>query len=225
MMKNFKKIFAIVFVAVTIVFGVLVMINERDIFESLKLLGEQDELSRGVGILAVIILTVDILLIALPAFGFVLVLLDKFDPFKAIVDCALVVLAKFLISIFAFMLLMMVWKAPADVWKEYFFNKESLAIIPLIVFVAAVVLLMIAKVSSLEGTLTRAVLATAGSALALFGLIFYFILGDGQSVVLGTMGKDPDALTVFGIILGIALFGGIVAYSFLPQTREFKKAE
>ena len=224
-MKNFKKIFAIVFAAVTVVFGVLVMINERDIFDSLKLLSEQDELSRGVGILAVIILTVDILLIALPAFGFVLVLLDKFDPFKAIVDCALVVLAKFLISIFAFMLLMMVWKAPAEVWKEYFFNKESLAIIPLIVFFAAIVFLMIAKASNFEGTLMRAVLATIGSGLAVFGLIFYFVLGDGQSVVLGTMGKDPDALTVFGIILGVGLFGGIVAYSFLPQTREFKKAE
>ena len=221
-MKVFKKIFAIVFVAVTIIFGVLVMIKDRDVFESLKLLGEQDELLRGVGILAVIILTVDILLIALPVFGFALVLLDKFDPFKAIVDCALVVLAKFLISIFAFMLLMMVWKAPAEIWKEYFFNKESLAIIPLIVFVAAVVLLMIAKVSNLEGTLNRAILAAAGSALALFGLIFYFVLGDGQSVVLGTMGKDPDALTVFGIILGIALFGGIAVYSFITTN---KKAE
>ena len=224
-MKNFKKLFAIVFVLVTIVFGVLVMINDRDTFPYIKYIADADELVRGTGILALIILVVDILLIVLPVFGFVLVLLDKFDPFKAIVDSALVVLLYFLIRIFAFMLLMMVWQAPADVWREYFFNKESLAIIPLVVFFTAIVLLMIAKASNFEGTLLRAILATIGSALAVFGLVFYFILGDGSSVVLGTMGKDPDALTIFGIVLGIALYGGIVAYSFLPQTREFGKSE
>ena len=224
-MKNFKKLFAIVFVVVTIVFGVLVMINDRDVFESLKLVAEQDELTRGIGILAIIVLVIDILLIALPVFGFVLVLTDKLDPYKAITDCALVVLAKFVLTIFAFMLLMMVWSAPAEVWNEYLFGKDCLAIIPLIVFVVAFALLMVAKVSSLQGTLTRAVLGTIGAALAVFGLVFYFILGGGESMILGTMGSDPDFLTIFGLVVGIACFGGLVAYSYLPQTREFGESK
>lgn len=223
-MKNFKKLFAIIFTVAVVVFGVLVMINERDLFQSFKNINWEDELDRGIGILAIIILVVDIFLIALPAMAFVLVLLDKFDPFKAIVDSALVVLAKFLITIFAFMLLMIVWKAPADVWKEYMFGKDSMAIIPLIVFFAAIVFLMIAKVSNFEGTLIRAVLASIGAGLAIFGLVFYFILGKG-GMAIGGMGKDPDWLTIMGLVVGIACFGGIIAYSFLPQTREFKTEE
>lgn len=219
-MKNFKKLFAIIFTVAVVVFGVLVMINEREIFQAFKNINWEDELDRGIGILAIIILVVDIFLIALPFFGFILVLLDKFDPFKAIVDSALVVLAKFLLTIFAFMLLMMVWKAPADVWKAYMFEKDSMAIVPLIIFFAALVFLMLAKFSNFEGTLTRAVLATIGSGLAIFGLVFYFILGKGGTAI-GGMGKDPDWLTVMGLVVGIACFGGIIAYSYLPQTREF----
>ena len=151
-------------------------------------------------------------------------LTSKLDPFKAIVDSALVVLAKFLLTIFALMLLMAVWKAPGDVWKDYFFGKDSLAIIPAIVFVLAFAFLMIAKFSNFEGTLIRAVLATIGAGLAIFGLVFYFILGKG-GMALGEMGKDPDWLTIFGVVVGIACFGGIVVYSFLPQTREFGKEE
>lgn len=223
-MNNFKKIFAIIFTVAVVVFGVLVMINERDLFQSLKEVKWDDELERGIGILAIIIIVVDIFLIALPAFGFVLVLTDKLDPFKAIVDSALVVLAKFLLTIFAFMLLMMVWKAPADVWKEYFFSKESLAIIPLIVFFAAIVFLMIGKFSNFEGTLIRAVLSSIGAGLAIFGLVFYFILGKG-GMAIGEMGKEPDWLTIMGLVVGIACFAGIVVYSFLPQTREFGNQE
>lgn len=222
-MKNFKKLFAIIFTVAVVVFGVLVMINERDIFQAFDGLNWKDEFGRGIGILAIIVLTVDILLIALPTIAFILVLTDKFDPFKAIVDSALVVLAKFLITIFAFMLLMIVWKAPADVWKSYFFDKDSLAIIPLIVFFAAFLFLMIAKVSNFEGTLTRAVLATIGAGLAVFGLVFYFVCGTNTAI--GSMGKDPDFLTIFGLIVGIACFAGIVIYSYLPQTREFKTQE
>ena len=219
-MKNFKKIFAIIFTVAVVVFGVLVMINERDIFQSLKEVNWNDELERGIGILAIIIIVVDVFLIALPAIAFILVLTDKLDPFKAIVDSALVVLAKFLLTIFAFMLLMMVWKAPADVWKEYFFAKDSLAIIPLIVFFAAIVFLMVGKFSNFEGTLVRAVLSSIGAGLAIFGLVFYFILGKG-GMAIGGMGKDPDWLTIMGLVVGIACFGGVIAYSFLPQTREF----
>ena len=219
-MDNFKKIFAIIFTVAVVVFGVLVMINERDIFQAFKEINWQDELDRGIGILAIIILVVDILLIALPAICFVLVLTENTDPFKAIVNCALVVLAKFLLTIFAIMLLLMVWKAPADVWKSYMFEKDSMAIIPLIVFFVAIVLLFVAKFSNFQGSLIRAVLATIGAGLAIFGLVFYFILGKGGTAI-GGMGKDPDWLTIVGLVIGIACFGGVIAYSYLPQTREF----
>ena len=215
-MKNFKKIFAIVFAAVTLVFAVLVTISERESFEYLKLLGDTDEFNRGLGILALIVLISDILLILFSAAGLVLVLFDKLVPFKAIVSCAVVVLVKFLISIFAYMLLMAVWKAPAEVWKDYFFGKDSLAIIPLIIFVVAVAVLLIATANQFEGTLIRAVLTTIGAGLAIFGLCFYFI---------PSMGDKPDWLVVFGLVVALALQAGAIVYSYLPQTREFKAEE
>lgn len=219
-MKSFKQLFAIIFAVATVVFGILVMIGDRDVFESLKLVSEQDDFSRGIGILAIIVLTVDVLLIALPFFGLILVALGKFDPFKAITDCALVVLGKFLISIFAFMLLMMVWKAPAETWKAYLFDKDSLAIIPLLVFFFAFVFVMIAKASNLQGTLARTVFTCLGSGLAIFGLIFYYVLGNGSALI--GSNTNPDALDIFGLVLGIGCFAGLVAYCFLPQTRESK---
>ena len=227
-MKDFKKLFAIIFTIAVVVFGVLVMIQERDIFSMLKDLSFEGDINRAASILVILILVTDIFLIALPAFGFVLVLTDKFDPFKAIVDCALVVLAKFMISIFGFVLLLLFASSNGEeagmLLKEFMFNKEVLGIIPTIVFVAAFVFLMVAKASNLQGTLARAVLATIGAGLAIFGLVFYFI-GGGANSFFGGMGKDPDFLTIFGLVVGIACFGGLVAYSYLPQTREFGESK
>lgn len=220
-MQNFKKIFALIFILVTVAFGVMVMVEERDII-SLIFQGKltfENTYDRGISILALIIFVVDVLLILLPGIGFVLLWSDKYDPFKAMVNCGIVVLAKFLISIFAFMLLMMVWEAPADVWNAYMFDKESLAIIPLLVFAVALVCLFVSKVSNLEGTLLRAILATIGSGLAVFGLVFYFILGNGGALIGSS--TDPDFFTIFGLVVGIASFGGIIAFSFLPKTRDF----
>ena len=219
-MKGFKQIFAVIFAVATVVFGVLVMIGDRDVFESLKLVSAQDDLERGIGILAIIVLSVDVLLIALPFFGLVLVALGKFDPFKAITDCALVVLGKFLISIFAFMLLMSVWKAPAETWNAYLFGKDSLAIIPLLVFFFAFVFVMIAKASNLQGTIARTIFACLGSGLAVFGLIFYYVLGNGSALI--GSNPNPDALDIFGLVLGIACYAGLVVYCFLPQAKESK---
>ena len=222
-MKNFKKIFAVIFTLAVVAFGIIVMIDERDMFAQLKEL-KFDETNWKVSLMYLIILFVDIMLIALPAIAFVLVMTDKFDPFKAIVDCALVTLAYFLLRIFVGVIILAILNATPENWKEYFFGSDSLAIIPLIVFVGAFAFLMIAKFSNFEGTITRAILGTIGAALAIFGLVFYFILG-GAKNILGDMGKDPDWITITGLVIGISCFAGIIVYSFLPQTREFGKEE
>ena len=222
-MKDFKKLFAIIFTLAVIAFGVIVMIDERDSFSQLKDL-KFDEQNWKISLFILIILFVDIALIVLPAACFVLVLFDKFDPFKAIVDCAIVTLAYFLLRIFVGVILLAILEAPAESWKAYFFDADSLAIIPLIVFAASLVFLMFAKASNYEGTLTRAIFATIGAGLAIFGLVFYFVCGAAKNI-LGDMGKDPDWVTIVGLVVGISCFGGIVLYSYLPQTREFKKAE
>ena len=218
-MKNFKQIFAIVFTLAVVAFGIIVMIDGRD---GLAQLGQLkfDAENWKLSMFVLIIFFVDVMLIALPAIAFVLVLTNKLDPFKAIVDCAIVTLAYFLLRIFVGIILLGVLEAPAEVWKEYFFGKDSLAIIPSIVFIAALAFLFIGKASDYEGTLVRAVLSSIGAALATFGLVFYFILG-GAKNILGDMGKNPDWITITGLVIGIACFAGIIVYSFLPQTREF----
>ena len=61
-MSNFKKIFAIIFTVAVVVFGVLVMINERDLFQSLKEVFKTDEIDRGIGIVFNIIIIVHIII-------------------------------------------------------------------------------------------------------------------------------------------------------------------
>ena len=219
-MKSLKQLFAVIFTLAVVAFGIIVMIDERDTISQLGQL-KFDEQNWKISLFVLIIFLVDVMLIALPAIGFVLVLTGNFDPFKAIVDSAIVTLAYFLLRIFIGIIILGILDAPAESWKLYFFDSESLAIIPLIVFAASLAFLMIAKSSNYEGTLVRAVLATVGAGLAVFGLVFYFICG-GAKNILGDMGKDPDWVTIVGLVIGIACFGGIVVYSYLPQTREFK---
>lgn len=219
-MKSFKQLFAIIFTLAVVTFGVLVMIDERELFSSLSQL-KFDATNWKLSLFVLIILLVDIMLIVLPFIAFVLVLTGKFDPFKAIVDCALVTLAYFLLRIFVGVILLGLLEATPEQWNAYFFGQDSLAIIPLAVFTAAVIFLFIAKSSDMQGKLARAVLATIGSGLAVFGLVFYFICG-GAKGILGGMSSAPDWITIMGLVIGIACFGGIVVYSFLPQTREFE---
>ena len=219
-MKNFKQLFAIIFTLAVVAFGVIVMIDERELISGLANL-KFDEANWKISLFALIIFFVDVMLIALPAIGFVLVLTGKFDPFKAIVDCAIVVLAYFLLRIFVGVILLGIFEATPEQWNAYFFGPDSLAIIPLIVFAAALAFLFIAKASDMQGKLARAVLATVGSGLAVFGLVFYFICG-GAKGILGGMSSSPTWITIMGLVVGIACFGGVVAYSFLPQIREFE---
>ena len=226
-MKNFKKLFATIFCLATIVFGALVLFGhiKAELFKDFASLKSDDPAIRNVAIVLLAYLVTDILIIALPIIALVLLLTDKFDPFKAITDSALVILIKFL---FDMMLLVIIFSAAGIQidWKEYFFGKDSMAFIPLLVFTAAIVVLFIAKFSNLEGTLARAVFATIGSGLAIFGLVFYFILGKGGDVFI-TMNSSlapnwtPSWVTIMGLVVGIACFAGLVVYSYLPQTREF----
>lgn len=219
-MKNFKKLFAMVFTAAVVVFGVLIMIDERDFVSSVFTgqLSFADETETGISILAIIILVIDILLIALPTLGFFLSLAGVMEPYKAIVAASLVVLSKFLITIFAFMLLMIVWQAPADVWTAYLFATDSLVIIPLVVFFISFLFLIVSTAKRWDGTLIRGTLATIGAGLAIFGLVFYFIF-NGSDALIG-ISSTPDFLTIFGLVVGIACFSGVIIYSYLPKTRE-----
>ena len=222
-MKGFKQIFAVVFTLAVVVFGILVIINEWSVFEGLKQLSFASWDEAKVSLIYLLFVFIDVLLVALPLVGFFLVLTGKYDPFKAIVNCALIVLGKFLITIITLILLIAASGIAFD-WNALFFGKDNLLIIPTLVFAGAAILLMFAKASNFQGSVARAVLATIGSGLAIFGLVFYFT-GDSFTNVVGGSTIDSNVLTIIGLIVGISCFAGIVLYSFLPQTRDFNKAE
>ena len=223
-MKSFKQLFAIVFTLAVVTFGVLVMIDERDMFSIMSQLSFEGEAQAKVTIAYILLIAVDVLLIALPVLGFVLVLTGKYDPFKAMVSCSLIVLAKFLMSIVAVLLILSAAFGDAINWNEVFFGKDTMLIIPTLVFGLAIILLVAAKATNFEGTIARAVLATIGSGLGIFGLVYYFALGGGTGGIING-GTDASWLGILGLSIGIACFAGIVVYCFLPQTRDFKKAE
>ena len=223
-MKNFKQLFAIIFAAAVVVFGVLVTIDERELFSAMSELSFDGWPAAKVTIAWILMIGADVALIALPALGFVLVLLNKYDPFKVIANCALVMLCKFLVSIISVLLILSAAFGDYIDWNEVFFGKDSLLIIPTLVFGVALIFVIFAKASNFEGTLARAVLSTIGSGLAIFGLVYYFGIGGGTGGILNG-GSDASWLGIMGLVIGIACFAGVVAYSFLPQTREFKKAE
>lgn len=224
-MKSFKQLFAIIFTLAVVTFGVLVVIEEKDLFSGMSQLSFDGWAAAKVTIIWILLVLADVSLIALPALGFVLVLTGKYDPFKAIVNCAIVMLIKFVISVVCSLVLISAFQDYGVVidWKEVFFGKESMLIIPLSVFALALVTVTLSKFSNFEGSLVRAVLATVGSGLAIFGLVYYFGIGAGSGGILSPENKS-NWLDIMGLIIGIACFGGIVAYSFLPQTREFKKS-
>lgn len=225
-MKSFKQIFAIIFTIAVVVFGVLVVIEEKDLFSSMSQLSFDGWAAAKITIIWILLVLADVSLIALPVLGFILVLTGKYDPYKAIVNCAIVMLIKFVISVVVSLVLISAFQDYGAVidWKEVFFEKDSMLIIPLSVFGLALITVTISKFSNFEGSLVRAVLATIGSGLAIFGLVYYFGVGAGSGGILNS-GDKSNWLDIMGLIIGIACFAGIVVYSFLPQTREFKKAE
>ena len=217
-MKNFKKIFAIFFIVATLVFGVLVLIQELETIKYVQYISSSDATEQAKGIVGLILLVSDVLLLLSPIIGIFPVIFNKLVPFKAIVGCAVVVLIKFIIAIFSKLIVFILVGAPAEVYKEYFFGAKDLAIVPSIMFVISLVLLIICTANQYEATLKRVIMSITGAALAVSGLSFYYI---------AKISIDPklDWLKIFGLVVAIALQAGIIIYSTLPQTREYKKVE
>lgn len=209
-MKNLKKIMALVIIGLVIVFGALVMAQEK-VFSNLGEISFADRFTIGMSILYLLNLVIDICLIVIPVINLFFVIFDKKPPYSSMVNCALIVVSKYLFSIFIWMLMMIVWGADGEYWVSYLF-KDNMAIIPLGVFLVGFIFILASGKKSLEGTMGRAIAVSIGSGLTVFGLIFYFV-------------KDAelDKLAIFGlVVIAIALLG-LIVYSFLPQTREYKE--
>ena len=209
-MKDLKKIMALVIIGLVIVFGVLVMVQEK-VFSSLGDLSFADRFSAGLSILYILNLIIDICLVAVPVMYLFFVIFDKQTPYKAMVKCALAVVSKFLFAIFLYMLLMIVWGADGEAWMSYLF-KDELAIIPLCIFLAGFIFILASGRKSLEGTIGRAIAVTIGTGLTLVGLFLYYVKG-----------TDLGGLQVFGLVVIVLALAGLIVYSFLPQTREYKE--
>lgn len=210
-MKNIKKLMGICICAVTLVFGVLVLVEERDYFRLLGSLSFADRASIGGSILVIAYLVIDVLLILYPLVNLFLVAFDKRSggPYKAIANCALIICAKYLFGLLVIVVVKIIAGDDWTSWKEFLF-KPTMAIVPFAIFIGGYIFIMLSSIKSLEGTLRRAVFITIGAGATIFGVIFYKAF-EGMST-----------LGVFGLIAGVVALAGAIVYSFLPQTREYK---
>lgn len=210
-MKNIKKIMGICICAVTLVFGILVLVEEIDYFKLLGSLSFADRASIGGSILVIAYLVIDVLLILYPLVNLFLVAFDKRSggPYKAIANCALIICAKYLFGLLVIVVVKIISGDNWASWKEFLF-KPTMAIVPFAIFIGGYIFIMLSSIKSLEGTLRRAVFITIGAGATIFGVIFYKAF-EGMST-----------LGIFGLIAGVVALGGAIVYSFLPQTREYK---
>lgn len=211
-MKNLKKLMGICICAVTLVFGILVLVEERDYFRLLGSLSFADRVSIGGSILVIAYLVIDVLLILYPLVNLFLVAFDKRSggPYKAIANCALVICAKYLFGLLVIVVVKIISGDDWNSWKELLF-KPTMAIVPFAIFIGGYIFIMLSSIKSLEGTLRRAVFITIGAGATIFGVIFYKAF-EGMST-----------LGIFGLIAGVVALAGAIVYSFLPQTREYSK--
>ena len=210
-MKNIKKLMGICICAVTLVFGILVLVEERDYFRLLGSLSFADRVSIGGSILVIAYLVIDVLLILYPFVNLLLVAFDKRSggPYKAIANCALIICAKYLFGLLVIVVVKIIGGDDWTSWKEFLF-KPTMAIVPFAIFIGGYIFIMLSSIKSLEGTLRRAVFITIGAGATIFGVIFYKAF-EGMST-----------LGIFGLIAGVVALAGAIVYSFLPQTREYK---
>lgn len=209
-MKDLKKIMGVVLTSLAIVFGIFVMIDEYRLFQALGDLSFANRYLAGSSVTVILYLLINVLLLVVPIINLFLVIFDKRLPYKAIVNCAVVIVAKFLFVIFADVIFMLIVGSSGEAWKEYFFG-QGLGIVRVLVFGVGLFFVELSGSKSFEGKITRAILITIGAGLTVFGLIFYY-----------AKGTEMNALQVLGLISALACFGGLVVYSFLPQTREYK---
>ena len=210
-MKNIKKLMGVVLTSLAIVFGVFVMIDQYQLFKALGDLSFADRVNAGASITVILYLVTNVLLLVIPIVNLFLVIFDKRPPYKAIVKCALIIVAKFLFIIFIDVIVMLIVGVPGETWNQYFFGSQSLGIVRVLVFGVGLLLIDISGSKAYEGKMARAILVTIGAGLTVFGLIFYY-----------AKGTEMNALQVLGLISAIACLGGLIVYSFLPQTREYQ---
>ncbi len=210
-MKDIKKFMGLILVSLAIIFGVLVMVDQYKLFESLGSLSFASRPEIGTSITVILYLLTNVLLLVVPIVNLLLLIFNKREPYKAIVKCAIVIVAKFLFIIFIDIIVLMIVGVSGEAWSEYLFGGNSLAIVRVLIFGAGLLLVELSGMKSLEGKMARAVLITVGAGLTIFGLIFYY-----------AKGTEMNALQILGLISAIACLGGLVVYSFLPQTREYK---
>lgn len=211
-MKDLKKVLAFSLCVLTLVFGILVMVEERDNFKALANLSFENRYLAGYSVLVISYLVIDILLIVYPLVHLFLVSFDKKSggPYKAITSCALIIAAKYLFILFAMMVYMLIVGAPWESWKDFLFG-EQMAIVPICIFLGGYIFIKLSSMKHLEGTFQRALFITIGAGATIFGIIFYKAF------------QGMNTLGVFGLIVGILCLSGAILYSFLPQTREYSK--
>lgn len=205
--KDFKKLYAAIFAVAAIIFGVLVSINEKSLFD-FTVLEWGDKAARANSIVTILWVVLDIAIIVVPLVELLLLATKPgHSPFRVIRMAAEVVLAKYLAYIFIWLIYFVLLGAEWEVYEAYLFKGDKM-IIPLIIFIASSIALFLAEKTFKNNLQARIIATIIGSALAIIGLIVYFGL-DGY-----------NTLVTFGLILAIVCYGGLVAYFFLPQTKE-----
>lgn len=212
-MKNIKKLMGICICAVTLVFGILVLVEDikNGTYSVLTNLSFANRYDAAGSVLAIAYLVIDALLILYPLINLFLVAFDKRSggPYKAIANCALIICAKYLFGLLVIVVVKIIGGDNWASWKEFLF-KPTMAIVPFAIFIGGYIFIMLSSIKSLEGTLRRAVFITIGAGATIFGVIFYKAF-EGMST-----------LGIFGLIAGVVALAGAIVYSFLPQTREYK---
>lgn len=212
-MKNIKKLMGICICAVTLVFGILVLVEDikNGTYSVLTNLSFANRDAAAGSVLAIAYLVIDALLILCPLINLFLVAFDKRSggPYKAIANCALIICAKYLFILLVMIVSFIISGSNWQDWKAFLF-KPTMAIVPLAIFIGGYIFIMLSSIKSLEGTLRRAVFITIGAGATIFGVIFYKAF-EGMST-----------LGIFGLIAGVIALAGAIVYSFLPQTREYK---
>ena len=212
-MKNIKKIMGLCICAVTLVFGILVLVEDikNGTYSVLTNLSFANREAAAGSVLAIAYLVIDALLILYPLINLFLVAFDKRSggPYKAIANCALIICAKYLFILLVMIVSFIISGSTWQDWKAFLF-KPTMAVVPLAIFIGGYIFIMLSSIKSLEGTLRRAVFITIGAGATIFGVIFYKAF-EGMST-----------LGIFGLIAGVIALAGAIVYSFLPQTREYK---
>lgn len=212
-MKNIKKLMGICICAVTLVFGILVLVEDikNGTYSVLTNLSFANREAAAGSVLAIAYLVIDALLILYPLINLFLVAFDKRSggPYKAIANCALIICAKYLFILLVMIVSFIISGSTWQDWKAFLF-KPTMAVVPLAIFIGGYIFILLSSIKSLEGTLRRAVFITIGAGATIFGVIFYKAF-EGMST-----------LGIFGLIAGVVALAGAIVYSFLPQTREYK---